>query len=148
DLGACSLTSAAGIAKGELDDAPEDASQADVAPAAKAEPEAREIDQWSAELSFGTLTRSKDSYTDTLGTFGYERDAGFLDLPSFRVSLGVARELGPHLTLLVLGQSLGNDSYKRDVSGQTDTFSFQGWGAGAYVRAYADLKPRILRVYG
>jgi hypothetical protein len=148
DLGACTITSAVGLAKGQLDDAPENASPPDAPPPEENLVELREIDHWSAEISLGPLSRAKDAYTDTLGTFGYQRDSAFLDLPSFRLSLGIARYLAPHLTLLVQGQTLGGDSYSRDVSGQTDHFDFHGFGGGAYLRAHADLVPRLLRVYG
>jgi hypothetical protein len=144
DLGQCQAIVSTGIPKGFEDDAQP---EADV-PATEAPSTAqREIDRWGIEGSAGLLWRTSDAFTDTLGTFAYQRDKGVVDLPSGRFSLGATRLLVPHVTLLVQAQTLAGDAYSSDVSGIKSTYSWKGYGAGAYVRVHGDVLPRLLQAY-
>jgi hypothetical protein len=143
DLAQCQALAGAGTPKG-LDDDPE----VDRAPDAPAgPPPLREIDRWGAELSAGFVFRTSDAFTDTLGNFDYQRDKPFLNLPSTRVSLGVTRLLASHVTIVVQAQTLAGDSYANNVSGERSTYSWKGYGAGAFVRVHGSIFPRLLDVY-
>jgi hypothetical protein len=142
ELGTCQTLAANGIPKGFDDDV-----EADRGPEAPAARPLREIDRWGLEVSAGFLFRTTDAFTDTLGTFDYQRDKPLVDLPSPRISLGATRLLVPHVTLLVQAQTLAGDSYVSDVSGERSTYSWRGYGAGVYVRAHGDVFPRLLQAY-
>jgi Caspase domain len=146
ELGTCQIAAANGVPKGFEDDAPEDAQPVD-APADGAR-ELRELDRWAIEGSLGVLGRANDDgYSRTLQNFDYE-EKSLLLRPAARATLGVTRLVAPHLTVLVQAQTLTGDSYERTVSGGSDTFEFQGYGAGAYLRAHTDVLPRYLQIYG
>jgi hypothetical protein len=143
ELGTCQLTAANGAAKGAEDDAPPAEPDARVPPR-----EPRELDHWAIEGSLGLMTRTTDdTYTRTLDTFDYQEKSLFLR-PAGRAALAVTRRVAPSLTVLVQAQTLTGDVYSRSVSGDSDRFDFQGYGAGAYLRAHADVVPRILQLYG
>jgi hypothetical protein len=142
DLGRCQTIASTGVPKGFEDDV--EAERALSAPGVRP---LREIDRWGAEASAGFIFRTTDAFTDTLGTFQYQRDKPFVDLPSTRLSLGATRLLVPHVTLLVQAQTLAGDSYVSDVSGERSTYSWSSYGAGAFVRVHGDVFPRLLQAY-
>jgi hypothetical protein len=145
DLAQCQAVASAGIPKGFDDELePEVDRGPEAAPPARA---LREIDRWGAEASAGLIFRTSDAFTDTLGTFDYQRDKPIFDLPSARLSVGATRLLVPHVTLLVQAQTLAGDSWVSDVSGIRSTYSWRGYGAGAFVRVHGDVFPRVLQVY-
>ncbi len=146
ELGTCQIAAANGLAKGFEDDA-ETPPSPDV-PEGTPPLGLREIDRWAIEGSLGIMTRTTDdAYVRTLSTFDYEEKSPTLR-PAGRAALGVTRFLAPHLTLLVQGQTLTGDVYTRSVSGDSDELTFQGFGAGAYLRAHTDVAPRLLQIYG
>ena len=145
ELGTCQITAANGAAKGAEDDILSGDSDA-VAQAPAREP--HELDLWALEGSLGLMTRTTDDgYTRTLDTFDYQ-EKSLLLRPAGRAALAVTRRVAPQLSVLVQGQTLTGDAYARTVSGDSDRFEFQGWGAGAYLRAHADVLPRIFQLYG
>lgn len=105
----------------------------------------RERDRWAIEGSFGVSLQRTDGYTERLNEFGYE--ASGLDWPTLRVSLGASRVLVPHLAALLQVSTLAGDRYRRSIAAETDTASFHAYGAGLYLRSFADLN-RWFGVYG
>jgi hypothetical protein len=111
-------------------------------------PPLRERDRWAVEAAVGFIGRETDGYTQRLQTFGYQRQTGLIDLPSGRVTLGVSRELAPHLAGLVQVGTLTGDTYARTIGNETDTASFKGYGGAVYVRAQTDILEHVLGIYG
>ncbi len=146
ELGTCQIAAANGVPKGFDDDAPETA-PADVPSGAPRADGLRELDRWAIEGGLGFVGRSDDAYNARVRDFGYTRRPDLVELPSARLSLAVTRTLAPHLSIVVQGQSLAGDSFARDVGTTTDTLTYKGWGVGAYLRAHADVVPRLLQVY-
>jgi hypothetical protein len=107
----------------------------------------REIDRWNVEASVGLMTRQTDAFTDRLETFGY-KEKGLVGLPDGRLNVGVSRILAPHLAGVLQLGTLSGDTYERTIAGSTDTASFAAYGAGLYVRTYADVLGHWLGVYG
>lgn len=152
DLGACTATASAGLAKGYDDDAtfaPDASADRDGVepPPAPGSAPLREIDRWGAELTTGLLWRTYDDYTTRLGDFGYHRVNPLIDLPSGRFVLGGSRLLIPHLSMLLQAQTLAGDSYERVAAGNRDTHSFKGYGATVVLRAHAEVLDSWLQAY-
>ena len=105
----------------------------------------REVDRWSIEVAAGLIEQRTDAYTSRLNEFGYE--AGLIDFPSLHFTAGASRKLTAHLAALVQIETLAGDSYQRSIAQETDTASFRAYGAGAYLRTFADLG-RWFGVYG
>jgi hypothetical protein len=133
-------------AKGE----PTDEESADTGPTlqASSEPKLREIDRWSLEASAGFIWRETDAFTDRLQEFGYQRQAGIVDLPTGRFTLGAARTLAPHIAGLIQIGTLAGDTYARSIAGSNDTASFSAYGGALYIRAFTDVVGRWLGIYG
>jgi len=111
------------------------------------EGELRERDRWEIEGAAGFVWSQTDSYTQTLQEFGYERQGGFLGLPSARLQLGASRMLAPHVSAVVQLATLAGDTYSRSFGNETDNASFSAYSAALYVRASTDLLGRWLGVY-
>lgn len=113
-------------------------------------PPLREIDRWTIEAWAGLITKQSDAFNGRLETFGYSEQG--LGLPKPQVALGASRLLAPHLAGVLQVETLSGDTYQRSIEGSTDTASFSAYGAGIYVRAFADVarfgRGPTLGVYG
>src|SRR5262249_13642594 len=101
DLGACRIVSESGAPKGAGDDVPDNGQETRPEAAVVEVSTKREIDRWSVESTVGFIARTGDEYTDRLGEFGYQRKTDFINVPSARLTLGVAREMAPHISVLL-----------------------------------------------
>jgi hypothetical protein len=108
----------------------------------------REIDRWAIEGSAGLMTRQTDAFTSRLETFGYQEKGSFFNLPDSRFTLGVSRNLAPHIAGVLQIATLAGDAYQRSIAGSNDTASFAAYGAAIYVRTFTDVAGRWLGVYG
>jgi hypothetical protein len=116
--------------------------------AAKGEEDAaptREIDRWEVEGAAGLIWKQTDGYTQTLEQFGYAKQG--LDLPGGRFTLGVSREIVPHVAGVFQLATLAGSSYQRQIDGSTDTASSNAYGGALYLRAHTDVLGRWLGVY-
>jgi hypothetical protein len=124
DLGACESTRAVSTVKGEDPDA---------IPGIPTE--RRSIEPWAVEGGFGFMSRVEDAFTRSLTQFGYEPTRGIIELPRARATRGVSRGLFPHLALGLQIGTLAGDTYKRGIGDSDDEFSFNAYGASAFIRA-------------
>jgi hypothetical protein len=144
DLGGCSEVKKIGLAKGEGDP--------DMLLG-----EQRHVEPFAAFTSFGFTGHVDDAFVNRLREFGYIRGDGKfhgITLPRARFTLGASKGLLPHLVFGVYGTTLSGDTLTRSIESSDDTFTFDTYAAGAFVRAYTDAIPQrtarssYLQVYG
>ncbi len=106
----------------------------------------RELDLWEFEGSVGVITRETSAFTDRLQTFGYTDSAPLL-VPAIKASVAVSRLIVPHVSAVLQLGTLSSDSYQRSIANSTDTVTFMGYGAAAYIRTSAQFGP-MFGIYG
>ncbi|AKU97271.1 peptidase C14 caspase catalytic subunit p20 [Labilithrix luteola] len=134
DLGLCDDVKRSGVAKGdgegETEGVESPASQPPDVPATT-RPAAKT--PWSAEITVGYAGLTTDAYNARLEEFGYR---GKSWLPgTFRISAAASRAFTENVSLGVRLNTLGADTYERNVSGNVDKFDWAGYGAMAFARA-------------
>jgi hypothetical protein len=107
-----------------------------------------EIDLWSVELATGFIWRETDAYTNRLQVFGYVPQTSLIEFPSARVTLGVSRQLAPHISGLFQLGTLTGATYERSIEGSSDTVDFDAAGGALYIRASTDVVGHVLGIYG
>jgi hypothetical protein len=129
DVGLCQLVNLAGAAKGESDDA-------DAPPQPPVRDRAR-LAPWQIESGIGFLVRQQDAFTDRLGEFGYVEKRNFIlgKAPRARFHLGASKGVVRHLAVGAAFHTLGGDRYQRTLSDSSDSFTWDSYGASAFVRA-------------
>ncbi len=145
DLGTCESIRLGGVAKGDgeygygFDDeesAPQSA-QKDVPLGAPTSNDVARRDPWQIESGFGFLWRQEDAYTRRLNEFGYAYREQFLSLkaPRFRFHVGASKGVLPHLSVGAYFHTLEGDRYERNLTDNSDSFSWDAYGLSAFVRA-------------
>ena len=108
---------------------------------------------WSVELHLGLGSRSRDAYTHRLGEFGFYDARGLFDVGDLlRWQLAVARQLGPHLSLVADVRNYDSGKYDRDIQSTHDKtvlehFRWASYALAVHLRAHVDLFHQTLRFY-
>jgi len=131
DLGGCQAVELSAYAKGGGD--VERDGEADEPDAPRSEPP--DIAPWQVESGIGFLSRRTDAYTRRLNEFGYRDRDPLFGAPRWRFHFGVSKGLLPHLAVGAYVHSLGGDTYDRELSDSSDSFSWDAYGVSAFFRA-------------
>jgi hypothetical protein len=114
----------------------------------------RSMEPWAVEGALGFMGRVEDDFTRKLGTFGYEKERGIVELPRIRASIGVTRGFLPHLAVGLQLVTLSGDTYRRKLGDSDDRYHLDAYGANAFVRLSTELfgiaqpKRTHLDIYG
>jgi hypothetical protein len=107
---------------------------------------------WSVELSLGFGKSRSDAYTHRLMDFGFY-DADLLGIDRIvRLQLGVARQLGQHLSLVADVGNYDSGHYDRDLQSMHDNeivehFKWASYALAVHLRAHVDLFDETLRFF-
>jgi hypothetical protein len=102
---------------------------------------------WEVEGSFGFISTQSDGYVQTLQQFGYQHRGGLLGLPTGRYSLGVSRLIVPHIAAVLELETLGRDTYSREIANSTDSAVLSAYSGALYLRVFTDVIGQWLGVY-
>src|SRR5262249_44824867 len=85
----------------------------------------------------GFLWRTEDAYTSRLNEFGYAYQKNIFDMksPRWRFHVGGSKGILPHVSVGAYFHTLEGDRYERNLSDSSGSFSWDGYGLSAFVRA-------------
>jgi Caspase domain len=111
---------------------------------------------WSFELGFGIGASHHGAYTQRLEDFGWKERIFDGSSPG-RLSLTVARQVSPHLSVLADLRNLEGQAYQRTYlttddpdaapDAKNERFAWQAYALGIGARAHVDLFGDVLRPY-
>jgi hypothetical protein len=118
-------------------------------------PEAATLEReaWSVELQIGLGGSKKDAYTQRLEDFGFADTSDIFGTDNvLRLQLAIARQLGPHFSVLTSVRNYDSGRYERDLQSTHDTriterFTWTSYALQLQLRVHSDAFHQTLRLY-